>query len=260
MKWNNSSKINKEFPMSLHPYPQPCSLYEQEELSAITSGMLRPGGVELTTRAVRLCGLPPGAAVLDVGCGPGHTLSLLATRFQFNPVGLDKSDSLLRQAATANPAITLVQGEATAIPLRDAGFDGLICECVLSLTGDIATSLCEMGRVLTPGGKLALTDIFVRGTEEQGKSAIPAMCNCLTAALPLQTIKAAIETAGFSILRIEDHSAALKQLAGQIIFSFGSLEAFWGLFMDKEEAHNVCCSLSAARPGYYLLIAEKKRD
>lgn len=242
--------------MSLLPFPQPCSLYEQEELADLTGGMLRPGGVDLTTRAIQLCGLPPGAAVLDVGCGPGHTLSLLANRFQLRPVGLDKSDSMLLQAAAANPAITLVQGEATAIPLRDAGFDGLISECVLSLTGDIATSLSEMRRVLKPGGKLALTDIFVRSTETQGNSAVPAMRSCLTAALPLETIKAAIETAGFSILHFEDHSTALKQLAGQIIFSFGSLEAFWGLFMEREEAHNACCSLSAARPGYYLLIAE----
>jgi len=244
--------------MSRPPFPPPCSLYEREELTAITGGMLRPGGVELTARAVRLCGLPTGAAVLDVGCGPGHTLSQLAACFQLRPVGLDKSGSMLRQAAAANPAATLLQAEATAIPLGDGGFDAVISECVLSLTGDIATTLGEMARILPPGGKLALADIYVRDADRQNNPLSAAIHSCLSAARPLEAVTTAVEAAGFSILHLEDHSAALKQLACQIIFSFGSLEAFWGLFMEKEAASSACRALNAARPGYYLLIAEKK--
>jgi len=239
---------------------QPAALYEREELAAVTGGMLRPGGEELTVRAVGLCGLPPGAAVLDVGCGRGHTLALLASRFRLRTAGLDPSDSMLRRAAVKNPAAFLMQAEAGAIPLRDGVFDGIISECVLSLTGDIAATLGEMGRILAPGGKLALSDIFADDAERQGNCAAPAMRGCLAAARPLEDVTAAVAAAGFSILHLEDHSAALKQLAGQIIFDHGSLEAFWKLFMEKEEAAGACRALGAARPGYYLLIAEKKGD
>ncbi len=236
------------------------ALYEREELAAVTGGMLRPGGEELTVRAVGLCGLPPGAAVLDVGCGRGHTLALLASRFRLRPAGLDPNGSMLRRAAAKNPDVFLMQAQAGAIPLRDGVFDGLISECVLSLTGDITATLGEMGRILAPGGKLALTDIFVDDAEGHENCAAPAIRGCLAAARPLEAVTAAVAVAGFSILHLEDHSAALKQLAGQIIFDHGSLEAFWELFMEKEEAASACRTLGAARPGYYLLIAEKKED
>jgi arsenite methyltransferase len=239
---------------------QPFALYEQKALADLTGGMLRPGGLELTVRAIQLSGLPPGAAILDVGCGPGHTLSLLAGCFQLRPVGLDRSDSMLHQAARGNPATPLMQAGAVAIPVRDACFDGIISECVLSLGGDIPATLKEMERVLAPGGKLVLTDIFSREIAGQIKSCAPAMQSCLTTALPLETIKAAVAAAGFSILVLEDQSASLKQLAGQIIFTYGSLEIFWQLFMGVEEARSTCRAMEGARPGYYLLIAEKKGD
>jgi len=246
--------------MSLVVADQPFALYEQKALSDLTGGMLRPGGLELTARAMKLCGLPPGSAILDVGCGPGHTLSLLAGCFQLIPVGLDSSVSMLRQAARENPTIPLMQAGAMAIPVRDACFDGVISECVLSLSGDIPATLLEMARVLRPGGKLVLTDIFSREIAGQTKSCVPAMHSCVTTALPLEVIKSAVAAAGFTILVFEDQSASLKQLAGQIIFSYGSLELFWQLFMGEEEARNTCCALQSARPGYYLLIAQKKGD
>jgi SAM-dependent methyltransferase len=246
--------------MSLVAPCQPFALYEQKALSDLTGGMLRPGGVELTARAIELSGLPPGSTILDLGCGPGHTLTLLAGCFQLRPVGLDSSASMLRQAASANPKVPLMQAEAMAIPVRDAGFDGVISECVLSLSGDLPKTLQEMARILLPGGKLVLTDIFSRETGGLENSAVPVVRSCVTSALPLEIITAAVEAAGFSILVLEDQSASLKQLAGQIIFSYGSLETFWQLFMGQEEARETCCALQGARPGYYLLIAEKKED
>jgi cyclopropane fatty-acyl-phospholipid synthase-like methyltransferase len=50
---------------------------------------LRPGGLALTDEVLRLCPLPPGDAVLDLGCGSSGTMAHLRARCsaQARPVG-----------------------------------------------------------------------------------------------------------------------------------------------------------------------------
>jgi len=234
----------------------PITLYEQDELGALTGGALRPGGLGLTRELLRFCDFAPGAVVLDVGCGPGHTLELLATEFGLRPAGLDPSAAMLAKAAQQAPTAALHQGLATAIPCRDGAFAGIVSECVLSLTGDIEASLAEMHRVLRPGGRLILTDIYCR--QPQWQPDLPRLQSCLSHAQPLEAITAAVNRAGFALVLLRDRSDLLKQLAGQIIFSFGSLERFWGLFLDADAARRTSCALAAAPLGYYALIAAKE--
>ena len=61
----------------------------------------------------------------------------------------------------------------------------------------------------------------------------------------------------FILHTLRDRSDLLKQLAGQIIFSYGSLEKFWQLFMGAEAARRTSCALATAQLGYYVLIAKK---
>ncbi len=240
----------------------PCSctsapvtvLYEQEELAEVTGGTLRPGGLALTAEILTACNLAPGATVLDVGCGPGHTAALMASAFQLRPTGLDPSATMLAKAACSAPGVALIQAEATAIPCRSHCFAAVISECVLSLTGDIDTSLREMARVLRPGGLLLLTDIFCK---QRQAAALPGLCSCITQALPLERVAQALQQAGFTLLTLRDRSDLLKQLAGQIIFTYGSLERFWQLFLGEEEARLTCCALATASLGYYVLIAQR---
>ena len=124
------------------PNPVPAiELYEQEELYRITGGTLRPGGIDLTSEILTRCNLKAGSVMLDVGCGPGHTAALMASRFGLRPTGLDPSAAMLAKAARNAPAAAFVQGTATAIPCANSSFDGLISECALSLTGDIEAGL-----------------------------------------------------------------------------------------------------------------------
>ena len=78
---------------------EPVALYEQAELHAITGGTLRPGGKELTRELLEFCRFLPGGAVLDIGCGPGHSLQMMAEVFGLQPTGLDPSPSMLAKAA-----------------------------------------------------------------------------------------------------------------------------------------------------------------
>lgn len=233
----------------------PVSLYEQDELHALTGGTLRPGGKELTRELLDFCRFPPGATVLDIGCGPGHSLEMMARHFGLQPTGVDPSPAMLAKAAHQAPMATLCQGEAAALPCADDAFDGVLCECVLSLTEDLHASLAEMHRVLKPNGRLLLTDIYCKQLSLQAR--LPELKSCISRALPLETITDALVRAGFSLTLMRDRSDLLKQLAGQIIFSYGSLEKFWSLFMNSEAAHRTSCALATAPLGYYVLIAEK---
>ncbi|MGI6657574.1 MAG: DVU_1556 family methyltransferase [Desulfobulbus sp.] len=233
-------------------------LYEQPEIAALTGGALRPGGTTLTAELLARSGLRSGDRVLDVGCGPGHSLALLTTKYNIRAVGLDPSASLLHQAARQAPAARLVRGVATALPCAGRQFDGLLCECVLSLSGDIAATLREFCRVLRPGGVLLLSDIYrTRPGPAPGPTALRS---CLSGAVTLPELRAELERAGFTLVHLADHSPLLRQLAGQIIFSHGSLEAFWRLFLDEESARSTCCSLAAAPLGYVALIARSPSE
>ena len=70
----------------------PCTA--RETVPAYVTGclneddLLRPGGTELTARAVGFCCLTPGAQMLDLGCGSGVSLRFLREK-EFKTVGID---------------------------------------------------------------------------------------------------------------------------------------------------------------------------
>lgn len=131
-------------------------------LRGVTGGPLRPGGLALTKRALDFCALPPGARVLDAGCGPGDTLALL-NGMGLGAWGLDVDEDYVREAGRHGKTF-LAPLEATGLP--DDCFDAVFCECVLNLTRR-PEALREIGRILKPGGLLVATDIFL--AEPPGK-------------------------------------------------------------------------------------------
>jgi SAM-dependent methyltransferase len=91
----------------------------------------------------------PGARVLDLACGDGHLLELLARR-GCEVVGLDLCERELRSAH--HP---VVRGRAQQLPFADAAFVAITCHLALMLFDDIPAVLAECARVLVPGGRLA---------------------------------------------------------------------------------------------------------
>ena len=53
-------------------------------------------------------------------------------------------------------SVTLIRGDATALPFADASFDAACCFAALHLFADPFAALDEMRRVLRPGGRIAL--------------------------------------------------------------------------------------------------------
>gem|GEM_PF-7053360 len=136
--------------------------YRRGELRAVTGETLRPGGTDLTERAFNLAGLTPGARLLDLGCGPGASLTLARERFCAKPVGLDFSAAMLAEAKARRPGLRLVRADALALPFRAASFEVVLCECVLSLLPDPAPVLADIARCLAPGGRLVWADLCRR--------------------------------------------------------------------------------------------------
>ncbi|MBI5784423.1 MAG: class I SAM-dependent methyltransferase [Rhodocyclales bacterium] len=198
---------------------------------------LRPGGSALTLRTLRSAGFAHGERILDLGCGVGAGSRLLR-RHGCTPIGLDLAPGRSNRTAVA--------GNIGDLPFADGAFDGLLAECSLSLAGYTAKTLTECRRVLRPGGKIAITDIFARA-EGRPDAALPG---CLAGIATRADILAALAAAGFAVQRWEDHSGVLKSLLAQLIFSGRDAEALWS---GDGAAHTA--ALRACRPGYFLLIA-----
>lgn len=104
-----------------------------------------------------------GERVVDIACGTGIVARTAAQRVGSDGrvVGLDLSVPMLeaaRAAATAQGAsIEWLEGSALKLPLADAAFDVAFCQQGLQFFPDRLNALCEIHRVLKPGGRLALS-------------------------------------------------------------------------------------------------------
>jgi demethylmenaquinone methyltransferase / 2-methoxy-6-polyprenyl-1,4-benzoquinol methylase len=105
-------------------------------------------------------GVPPGSLVLDVASGTGLVARELARR-QFRIVGLDPVAPMLHASAAANDAAGLVApieavlGRAEELPFADGAFDALTFTYLLRYVDDPEATMCELARVVRPGGAIA---------------------------------------------------------------------------------------------------------
>jgi ubiquinone/menaquinone biosynthesis C-methylase UbiE len=105
----------------------------------------------------------PNDSVLEVGFGPGVTIqrsSQLAAAGQV--AGIDASREMVEQARARNaPAlqrgrVDLQHGSVERLPFDDNSFDKALAINSMQVWPDAVAGLCEMRRVMKPGGKIAL--------------------------------------------------------------------------------------------------------
>jgi len=100
-------------------------------------------------KAVRLLGLPSGSLVLDLASGTGDLCVDLA-RAGIRPLSMDLSFGTPRS-----------QADILNLPIADASVDGATCGFALRNLLDLPSFFQELGRVVRPGGRIALLDVGV---------------------------------------------------------------------------------------------------
>lgn len=175
-----------------------------------------------------LAELRPGEVVLDLGSGGGIDVLLSARRVgpTGKAYGLDMTHEMLALAEENKTRagvdnVEFLHGEIEDIPLPDASVDVIISNCVINLSADKDRVFAEAFRVLRPGGRLAVSDMVLRGSlPAEVADLVAAWTGCVAGALEEGTYRAKLAEAGFVDIAIQttrefDAADAHAFLAGQ---------------------------------------------
>lgn len=100
--------------------------------------------------------------LLDVGCGTGFLIDMLAKDHKAELIGLDLSPEMVKQASSKNIASAMfIEGRSDAIPFEDNSFDVVTCSQSFHHYPDTDKAMQEVFRVLKPGGIYILSDTGV---------------------------------------------------------------------------------------------------
>jgi SAM-dependent methyltransferase len=99
--------------------------------------------------------LGAGDRVLDIGCGVGVFLRLVANRGA-RPFGLDASEALIAAARGRVPEADLRVGDMESLPYEDDAFDLVTGFTAFFFANDMTAALREAGRVAKPGAPVVI--------------------------------------------------------------------------------------------------------
>jgi len=191
-----------QHPISSHLYSDTEAGEVPAEAVAVSLGCGNP---------TALAALEPGETVLDLGSGGGIDVLLSAKRVgpTGKVYGLDMTDDMLalaranqRKAGATN--VEFLKGTIEAIPLPDNSIDVIISNCVINLSTNKDATLREAFRVLKPGGRLAVSDVVVRGhLPAEVRQSMESWVGCIAGALDESDYVARLNAAGFRKVSIE---------------------------------------------------------
>jgi SAM-dependent methyltransferase len=172
--------------------PITANLYGENEAGSVPEAALRASlGCGNPTALAKLA---PGEIVLDLGSGGG--IDVLLSARHVGPEGNKRKSGLTN--------VEFLKGEIENIPLPDNSVDVIVSNCVINLSGDKDRVLREAFRVLKPGGRLAISDVVVRGeVPQQIRKSMELWVGCVAGALTDTEYQQKLAAAGFASIDIE---------------------------------------------------------
>ena len=161
--------------------------------------------------------LRQGEKVLDLGSGGGIDVLLSARRVGETgfAYGVDMTDEML-DLARANAAqagatnVDFLKGTIEDIPLPDGSVDVVISNCVINLSVDKPKVITEMFRVLSPGGRIGISDVVAEDhLSLEARAERGSYVGCIAGALSRQEYLDGLTSAGFTNATVRfTHQAA----------------------------------------------------
>jgi len=134
---------------------------EDEAQFDVPDGVFNPSSIRLAFELIGRTDLS-GRRVLDVGCGRGGTVALIADRFDADVTGVDLSPEAIAfcRRVHRHPRVRFEVGDAEHVPVDDRAFD-VVTNVESSHTyPNLRAFFAEVSRVLVPGGIFLYTDLL----------------------------------------------------------------------------------------------------
>ena len=160
-----------------------------------------------------LADLRPGETVLDLGSGGGIDCFIAADQVgdSGHVIGLDMTPDMLALANANRDRmgvnnVEFIEGHLEDIPLSDASVNVIISNCVICLSPDKDAVFREAFRVLTPGGRLHVSDMLALTEDGPRVSDTDSWVSCVAGAEYRETYLGRMVTAGFTDIETIDEA------------------------------------------------------
>ena len=158
-----------------------------------------------------LASLKPGERVLDLGSGGGIDCFLAAQQVSEtgHVIGLDMTQDMLdlarqNQAKLGLINVEFIAGEMENIPLPDATVDVVISNCVVCLSPDKDAVFRETFRLLSPGGRLHISDMMALSSTGPARADAEAWASCIAGAEDQETYLGRLRAVGFVDIQLDE--------------------------------------------------------
>jgi ubiquinone/menaquinone biosynthesis C-methylase UbiE len=168
--------------------------------------------------------LKEGDVVLDLGCGGGFDAFIAGPKVGASGrvIGVDMTAEMITKAR-ANSSIYSERtglknvefrlGEIQHIPVADNSVDVVISNCVLNLSPDKPQVWREIGRVLKPGGYVAISDIaLLKALPIEVLKMAEALVGCVAGAALVSAVETMIEAAGFEDIKLTSKAEYIEAM------------------------------------------------
>jgi arsenite methyltransferase len=185
--------------------------YREAELAALPEG----ANMGLSCgNPTALASLKPGEVVLDLGSGGGFDAFLAGPKVgpTGRVIGVDMTPDMVSKARHGTAAyrqrtgldnVEFRLGEIEHLPVADASVDVVISNCVLNLSPDKPQVWREIGRVLKPGGRVAISDLaLLKPLPDAIKNMVESLIGCVAGAVLVEETRAMAEAAGLAEIQL----------------------------------------------------------